>query len=156
MKVIPFDRMEIEIDQHLHVVRQRLQARVSERKWWMLPSTENEFSGNVTRSSFRISRTLHYKNSFLPIICGQLEEQNGKTLVRVVFRLATSVVIFMTLAFLFLAAIFIGALIELEPAGMIMASFVSLFISLLTICGFNYELRYSKTNLLQVLENKKR
>ena len=64
---------------------------------------EPPFEGEVSAHSFRVSRVIHYKNSFLPVIDGVIERGPMGTIVRVRMRMSVFTIAFMLFWFGFLA-----------------------------------------------------
>ena len=59
------------------------------------------FIGAVTGYSFKIRRSIKYANSYLPILVGNIEPRDGRSLVRIRLRMPLSTSIFMSFWFLF-------------------------------------------------------
>ena len=52
-----------------------------------LKSKRTYFEGDVTDNGFKISRVIKYKNSFMPVIIGNIENKNYKTYLNLEMRL---------------------------------------------------------------------
>lgn len=106
-----------------------------------------KFKGDIQESSFKIYRNIGYRNSGLPVLCGELEEIEGGTKIKVEMRLHRFVQLFlgfwvvMQLSFLVRGMeSFIPSLIMIFAAGAIV------------YLGFLFEARKSKEVFIALFE----
>ncbi|MBZ5525264.1 MAG: hypothetical protein LAP21_23805 [Acidobacteriia bacterium] len=109
---MPYYRCELEVPLPPETVTQRLQVMIGEKPGF-LDQLKNAwkrsggpvFYGSLRDGSFRISRNIHYRNSFLPQIRGRIEPTGGGTRVALVMFVHPLVAAFM-LFWLFMVASF--------------------------------------------------
>ncbi|HBB34504.1 MAG TPA: hypothetical protein DC064_22620 [Cyanobacteria bacterium UBA9273] len=76
MKLLPYDSFTIQTRDPLPVVRQRLNERVeAARIRFGFSRNHALYQGTVSEVGFKITRIIHYKNSFLPVIRGSFQQQ---------------------------------------------------------------------------------
>ena len=57
------------------------------------------FAGKVFENSFKIFRCIHYRNSFLPVIMGNIEANEYGSTIKIKMRMAIPVIIFLGIWF---------------------------------------------------------
>ncbi|MHC5676375.1 hypothetical protein [Nostoc sp.] len=72
MKILPNDTFIILTSDSLPIVLQRLNAFVGSTKAFRFSRKHAPYQGTISESGFQISRIIHYRNSFLPVIQGEL------------------------------------------------------------------------------------
>jgi hypothetical protein len=79
MKLLPYDKFEIQTTLTLEETITALKAQVEPKKWLRWFSRDHAiFEGDVSRDGFKIMRIIHYRNSFMPVIRGTFKQgQNG-------------------------------------------------------------------------------
>jgi len=60
-------------------------------------NTSKPYEGKISKDSFSISRVINYKNSFLPIINGNISSFVGQTQLNIKMKLASFAMVFMSL-----------------------------------------------------------
>jgi WD40 repeat protein len=83
MKLFPYETFTIQTPDSIPVVRQKLTAQIESPKMMRLSRNHVVFEGQISESEFKISRIIHYRNSFAPNIHGRFEAVPGGTVVRV-------------------------------------------------------------------------
>src|SRR5438105_6866536 len=83
MNLIPYDAFTIEVNDSVEVVAQRLRIQ-TERSWWGLVTLP--YVGKVWGDGFKVVPVTWYRNSFKPVICGELESTPTGTLAYVTMR----------------------------------------------------------------------
>lgn len=58
---------------------------------------EKYFAGKIFENSFKILRRIHYKNSFLPLIIGTVEENDCGSTIKIKMRMAIFVTVFLSI-----------------------------------------------------------
>jgi hypothetical protein len=98
MKLLPYERYVLTTKLNMGEVIRRMQYNVSEkhRNIFTIPKEEQKvFTGNVREEGFIVSRRIAYRNSFLPIITGYIDEGFGETQIRITMRMSYFVSLFM-------------------------------------------------------------
>lgn len=97
---IPFTRFSWNIYRSKSEVEAELAARVQPRRIFRSrsifskPDPSMPFAGKVENGRFNINRIINYRNSFLPIIVGELHDQLDVTRVEITIRLHYAVFVF--------------------------------------------------------------
>lgn len=121
------------------------------------------YAGKITHHAFTISRIISYRNSFLPIIHGEISAAYGKTQVKIKMRPAMPVLIFMSvwlgivgvvcLGILFTGLTHITRLFQTGPSPIALIPFgMFIFGCLLINLSFKAESKKSKAFLATLLE----
>lgn len=96
MKLLPFTKLDIEVESDEETVRDKLSQNVEKfwtnRKVW---GEKTAFDGHLTKSGFVIRRNIKYQNSFIPILIGSFESSGTGTRIRVTARMFLFTNIFM-------------------------------------------------------------
>ncbi len=162
----PFHRLRLETSIPAAYVLQRLQGVVVPRKWWRFSGSHPEFEGVVTGTTFKISRIINYRNSFLPIMAGEVHPRlQGGTRIDIEMRMAWLVALFMLLWAALPAAIVAAALLHVDlglsksggpqhPSLQLFgaAAAMLLFGYMLCAIAFNIEAQRARTLLLKILD----
>lgn len=73
--LIPYTKFTLKTYLSAYETEQRLAAHVEPRKMrWGLSRNHKFFSGTLENGKFNLNRIIHYRNSFLPIIVGQIHD----------------------------------------------------------------------------------
>lgn len=99
-RLLPFDNFKIVSQLSASEVQLRLAKSVQSKRPSLFtfaphPNTK-PYEGTITGNTFKISRIIDYRNSFLPIIKGEISTYLGKTEISVKMRPIVFVLIFMT------------------------------------------------------------
>ncbi len=70
MRLWPSDSFEIETTMSPEEIVASLNAEIDPAKWFRHSPGHKTFQGDISRDGFKITRVIHYRNSFLPIIRG--------------------------------------------------------------------------------------
>jgi hypothetical protein len=117
MFLLPYRRFSIETDLPPTEVLTSLRAATEPERWAGSSRTQRPqlpFSGRVTGNSFDLTRSIDYRNSFCPHICGSVEPTTGGARLVGTMKLHDVVAFFM-LAFLAITGSLAVAII---PAGL--------------------------------------
>ncbi len=88
---------------------QILLKNTSEQKAIVFIKNYDEFfSGTISEDTFKIWRNIHYRNSFLPVIIGKIEEGDGICKVHIAMRMNFFCIVF---CFIWFAGVLFGCLI---------------------------------------------
>jgi hypothetical protein len=118
--LLPFDNIELLTKLSVSEVRQRIESITEPRKnfsFTMFQNRTKPYEGEVIGDSFEISRIINYRNSFLPIIKGDISSYMGQTSVMIKMRPVIFVLVFM--------AVWLGA-VGLVCLAMIVAGITQL------------------------------
>lgn len=164
MKYLPYENITYTTKLAAEEVRSRLIELVESPEKPRLKKilgsgSTDAYGGGVYKSHFEISRIIGYRNSFLPQIKGEVEQDYGETKVHVKMRLHMFVMIFMVL---WLGGVGVGLVAVLTYAIqnetfeilMIIPAFMFVFGYALTVGAFKYESIKSKKFFAQLFEAK--
>ena len=115
------------------------------------------YQGKIVGNSFKISRIIAYRNSFLPQISGNIENTFSGSLIRVKMRLHVAVIVFLCIWGGVVGAVGIAFLSQsfgskdfdpmmLTPLGMLVVFYVVIMLA------FKYESNQSKADLQSLFE----
>ena len=141
--LIPYQTFEIKTRLGQEAARQKLQEIVEPRKLMRfgLSRSHNLFEGEIEGTSFKISRIIHYRNSFLPILVGQIQDDLDASTLRITARPHW----FVTLFWVFFAiAVTAGGLISGDPSELWVILPVFFFFYVVPTAAFNFELYKSQ------------
>lgn len=98
-RLFPFERVSFPSDASAQELLRRLEAAVEPTAWLRNPfSTQHKpFQGKVTGNTFKLSRIIHYRNSFLPTVSGTVREAGSGAVLEATLGLHPVVAVFMTL-----------------------------------------------------------
>ena len=147
MLLIPYKKFTLNIYRPLADVESQLAIRVTERRIlrrrniFTKPVPSLPFEGVVGNGRFNINRRINYKNSFLPYLVGDLQDELDVTRVNITMRLNYFVLGFMIVwMFMFGGAFIIGGTQstgEIWPVLMFPVFFVIIYAVLMGF--FNWE-----------------
>ena len=95
MKLWPYDSFEIRTHQSAESLAAVLNDHVEPKKWFRLSRDHKAFEGTLAPDGFKVSRIVHYRNSFLPVITGFFRPRPAGTDIAIRMRLHTFVAAFM-------------------------------------------------------------
>jgi hypothetical protein len=166
-KYLPFEHYVLTSRLSVDEVKSRLAANIEPKKSFgfsMYNSSPNKpYEGKISGNTFTISRIINYRNSFLPVITGDISSFHGKTQIKVKMQPETFVLIFMSLWLGIVGLVCLGIVLAglfqfrqvlqngfspmiLIPFGML------LFGCLLTTFAFKPESKKSKDFLVALFE----
>ncbi|MCU0546915.1 MAG: hypothetical protein MUE44_32915 [Oscillatoriaceae cyanobacterium Prado104] len=98
--LLPFETLTISTNLAFSEVLQKLDEIVEPPKTWRMAlpfqKPNKPYGGTITGNTFRISRNIHYyRNSFLPIITGEIYPQTSGCYVKIKMNLHIAVLVFM-------------------------------------------------------------
>ncbi|MBT3315404.1 MAG: hypothetical protein HN390_12420 [Anaerolineae bacterium] len=166
MKFLPYEDFEIKTSFSPYDSVNRLKKVTgSKRHFWFWQTPKTSYQGKIEGNQFEISRSIGYRNSFLPIIKGKVRSDLGGSSITISMQLHILVMVFMifwlgSVGFSFITSLdwvvydFLTTgqadfFSLLPPAGMF------LFGYLLTMGGFKFEVRKSKKYLYELLNGNK-
>jgi hypothetical protein len=151
ISLLPYQRFEIRTRFSQNVALGKIGALVESRQIVRSPFSKEHkpFEGEIEGFTFKISRIIHYRNNFLPILIGQIQDDLDAATVKVIARpnvLASILVPGLLLAPIFLI-IFAAETVNVGLFWLIYAV-VYIFI----VVSFNFELNKAKLLLKKQLE----
>lgn len=121
MNFLPYDRVTYKTYLRPEVIQQRLEESIEPTKirWFSFGKEPHKpYQGTITWPTFAIHRVIFYRNSFLPMIRGEVQEEMGQTVVTVTMHPHVLVFAFMAVWFLIpLNFCFLGFLAMLTSEG---------------------------------------
>lgn len=113
VKLIPYHRFELTSAMSQTEALRAIASRIEERKWFRITAmgaaNDERFSGTVTGNRFSITRIMGYRNSFAPVIEGEVSEGGSLSRVTVTMRPSIFVAIFLAFFFSIFFSIVLGA-----------------------------------------------
>jgi hypothetical protein len=156
MKILPYESFAIDSRQSADAIAAALAAHVDPKSgFWSYRAGGKNFRGEVSRDGFKLTRSIVYRNSFLPVIVGKFEPGPVGTRISVLMRLHLFVLVFITV---WLSAAGLAALIglrfaasrrEFGPALIPVGMFA--FGCILTSAAFSYEAAKARELLIRIL-----
>ncbi len=109
------------------------------------------YEGKISGKTFEVSRIINYRNSFLPVIMGNITQENNATLIKINMRLHKFVNVFVLIWFVFFA--FVVILIMTKEVNFLLELYVIPFVVLTIFFGaFKFETNKSKKDFQQIFE----
>lgn len=112
MLLIPYEKLKIKSPLNATDVLKKLDDAIepkrSFRKFW--DSSHKPYEGKIDGSQFITTRIIHYRNSFLPIIKGEVQSEISGSTINVTMHPHILVIIFMSLWLGFVGFFFIAIL----------------------------------------------
>ncbi|WP_291725718.1 hypothetical protein [Bernardetia sp.] len=122
------------------------------------------YEGEIQPNNFKINRIIGYRNSFLPQIKGEIEDQTEYTLIHIKMRLHTFVIVFLIIWLFFMTGVgsIVGLTLFQEPENQSFTSLIffmpilmAILISVITCLAFHYEGNKSKEFFEKLFEAEK-
>jgi hypothetical protein len=111
MLFAPFERLTIETPLPPEEVHQRLAQIIEPRQMFRFFSRDHKpYQGSLNHDRFEVSRIIHYRNSFLPVIKGEIQPGLGGSIIDITMHPHPFVIVFMIVWFGFTGTIFAGIL----------------------------------------------
>jgi len=158
MKFWPSDRFEIETTMSPEAIVTALNSKIEPKKLFRLSLDHAPFQGDISRDGFRITRIVHYRNSFLPVVTGKFLAGDSGTKVAIRLGLHPVVTAFMCVWFGIVGLAVVVALAGL-PSGLAPTSPVPLIpLGMLVLGwalvsgGFWFEAKKQKRMLIEMFK----
>jgi len=156
MKLWPSDRFEIDTAMSPDEIVAALESNIEPGKFFRFQRHHAPFQGKVYEDGFRITRIIHYRNSFLPVVTGKFLPGASGIKVAIRMGLHPLVTAFMCVWFggvgLGMIGVIAGLLSGQAPASlMLLIPFAMLAFgcALVWVC-FWFEAKKQKTMLLEM------
>ncbi|MFT3705126.1 MAG: hypothetical protein QM802_22355 [Agriterribacter sp.] len=167
--ILPFENYVLTTNLSVEEVLKRMADNIQPKEGFKFFAGFNRnyakpYTGYIIGRTFTMNRNINYRNSFLPVITGQIVIVSGKTAVKIKMQLGTVVLIFMSFWLGVIGLVCIGILVagfsehgqvfsnEFSPAFLIPFGML-VFGCLLTHFGFKGESKKSKAFLANLLES---
>jgi hypothetical protein len=158
MLLAPFERLTIETPLPPEEVRQRLAEVIEPRRMFRFFSGNHKpYQGELNDYRFEVTRIIHYRNSFLPVIKGEIRSGLGGSVIDITMHPHIFVIIFMIIWLGIAGSIFFGMLWAMLVAiwqskgesleglvGILFPMGFLMFGYLLVMGGFKFEAMKSK------------
>jgi hypothetical protein len=97
VRFLPYDAFTLQTADPLPIVLQRMATQIEPSKpiRWQFSGNHLPYEGTLSETGFQISRIIHHRNSFLPVIRGRFEPTSSGTIVRITMRLHPYVIAFL-------------------------------------------------------------
>lgn len=126
--------------------------------WDFLKKTEKPYRGKIFSENFEIQRVIRYRNSFLPIINGEIQQKNTHTEIHIKMQMILFVQIFLiiwfSIVFVMLFSVFFSVFFLKETSiwSVVLPLFFLTFGFALSYFGFTSETKKSKNWLQQIFQ----
>jgi hypothetical protein len=152
MKIIPYEKFQIDSVLSAAEVLQQIEHRTGEKKLFSFRPS-HEFSGHVNEREFEITKNISYRNSFLPVIEGDVEQLSTGARVTILMRLHFAVICFMIIWFTGVSIGCVAVLTHLDRFSMpMLIPFGMLIFGVLIVSGgFWFEASKQKLRLIELL-----
>ena len=161
-KYLPFESYVLTTQLSPQEVYKRLSDNIEPRKMYRFFTFDKQptkpYEGEIAVHSFRISRVINYRNSFLPIINGEILSFFGQTQIQIKMKPAIFVLIFMSFWLSMTGAACVGILFNIPQmtqsgfSPMLLIPFAMfIFGCLLSFFSFKIESKKSKAFLATLL-----
>ena len=153
MAFVPYEHFAIDTSLPFDEAVDRIAGLVEPKRVfrWPFSRQHKEFEGEVTPQDFKISRIIHYRNSFLPIINGQFVRTPLGTRLIVRMTLHPFVMAFMILWMGLLGLAFVMVLLKSDGKAAAPGMLAMLaFAYLLTTVAFKWEARKARNRFTEL------
>ena len=157
MTFLPFENFVIESSLNKEEIISALTMNIESEKTFrfMKRSDTKEFEGSLKGNEFEIRRIISYRNSFLPVINGEIESYGNNSRITIRMRLHIFTIIFISIWISIVGLIFIGLVaagnFSTETLG---AGAMGLFAYGLTMGGYLFESSRAKEILLEITKGR--
>lgn len=153
--LIPYDQVILKTSLNIEQVYQKLAEVIEPRTYMRFSRDHAYFEGSLERDAFKISRIIHYRNSFLPVILGEMRDEVDGTAVIIRMRLNWIVVTFILIWVLMVSGIIIATLFGFladKFLPWIMPTLLILVMYIFSLIFFHREAKKAKVYLQELLE----
>ena len=113
--VLPFENYILKSKLSVDDVLKRLGDNIQKEQGFGFSNFNNTYtkpySGQISGMTFKMSRNINYRNSFLPVITGQISTHLGHTQISIIMRPVLFVLIFISLWFCIVGLVCVSILI---------------------------------------------
>ncbi|MEZ4775228.1 MAG: hypothetical protein R3D00_18735 [Bacteroidia bacterium] len=164
MKYLPFENLTYKSPLSVDEVRQRLAENIEPKKFFrmrgFLSSKDHQpYEGSIGENSFQINRIIHYRNSFLPQITGEIRPSGSGAVIDVKMKLHVMVWVFIVIWCMVVKTALITILLpffqeERFSPGILIPVFMLVFVYVLTTAAFKFESSKSKKDMESFFDGK--
>jgi hypothetical protein len=86
MRFLTYDSFIINTKMPPHEVRRIIGDLVEQKRWVWRWNLTKPFRGEIRENTFKMYKAIRYRNSFLPIVCGEILTCHAGTMVRIIMR----------------------------------------------------------------------
>jgi hypothetical protein len=152
VKLAPFHRFDIISPLKRAEALAAVASRLEQRKWfrWRWPSAANDerFDGVVTESGFSVTRIMGYRNSFAPLVEGQVHESGRFSRIAVTMRPSVIVLVLLGVFAVIFSTVFISMDREMVLAGVFMLALLYVMV----LAGFWFEANKLEQTLRKIFQ----
>lgn len=164
MDYLPFEKVTYKTALSVDEVRQRLSESVEPKKFFRMTGVFGNkkhlpYEGTIGKNSFQINRIIHYRNSFLPQITGDIRASGSGSVIDVKMQLHVLVWVFVAIWCTGVGGALIAFVLPsfqgegFNPAILIPV-FMLIFLYAITTLGFKFESSKSKKDLESFFDGK--
>jgi hypothetical protein len=150
--LIPYTRFTLKTYLKADEAEQRLAAHVEPRKLSRGFSRNHKFfAGKIENRQFNINRIIHYRNSFLPVIVGQIHDDLDTSRIEVTMRISYFVIVFMAV-FFFMFSGFLFSESGIDFGGAFPFLGFMIFFYIIAVGFFNFEVNKARRHLEEIFQ----
>lgn len=146
LNLLPYDKFELVVTLPRSEVCKRISDNTSEESFFWFASDKTLFKGKVEDDNFKIHKRIIYRNSFLPILHGEIDPVPGGTRIAIKMKLHK-----FTQAFLLFWSL-MAAFSQSSGRNYEFALTMILIAVLMTYLGFWFEVPRSRRALVEIFE----
>jgi hypothetical protein len=160
MLFFPYERLTLETSLTVNEVVAALSGYVEPKRFWRNPFSRDhkDYQGLVSAEGFKMSRIIHHRNSFLPVIKGRMHPMTRGARVEVTMSLHPFIAAFwvLWLAILGSGSLTGGAAWLASPRDALRLAPVAMFAFGYLLCtlSFKWESRKERQFLLELLDGR--
>lgn len=150
MKLVPFHRFSFTTRLSRAAALAALGAHVEPEKWFRTtrPRDDRRFEGFIEGDALHMRRIIGYRNSFLPVVTGRIEDAPGGARVRIAMRPFIFVMVFMAIWLFAFGAILLSGGSDMT----IFAALIVLVAYAMITGGFWFEAAKQERTLREILQ----
>ncbi|MCP5093946.1 MAG: hypothetical protein GY943_00175 [Chloroflexi bacterium] len=155
MYLIPFVQLVIKTVLTADQVREILSGEIDTRRLLRLSREHPYFEGTIEHNAFKMSRIIHYRNTSLPVILGEIRDEIDRTTVTIRMRLNWIVIVFMIFWLVAVTAVTAGLMlgfitdVDFPP---LFPPITMLFLYVGTLIFFHWEANKAQKYLRELLK----
>lgn len=151
MAFVPYEHLTIDTALPLNEAVDRITRLVEPYQFLRFSRNHTEFQGKVTQQDFRITRIIHYRNSFIPIIKGRFVTNPLGTRIIIKMTLHPLAIAFMIFWMGAAGVMIVRALLQIDERTVVQPALAMMvFGYLLTTVAFKLESVKARKRLRQL------
>lgn len=155
MKLIPYSVFKIDTEISSAEVLRRIEVCTGKKKFFDF-NPSHEFNGRVDEKGFVVTKNITYRNSFLPVITGKVENKSNGAQVEISMRLHFFVICFMFFWLLFVSIGCAVVIWNFENISLFSAAIpfaMLIFAVALASGGFWFEAAKQRARLIELFQH---